>query len=140
MKKILRNVGSLFCYMKPLSENTPLITVPYLSQKFHLPHLLIKDESCNPFGTFKDRRASIIVRDAVEHNVDIHKKFEFGLTSEIEGMFGNLRTFIRRMYHHMTPEQLPELVGEFCLRFSQPEIFDSPQNYLQNCLKLVPFD
>lgn len=76
----------------------------------------------------------------VKHRVDIHKKFEFGLTSEIEGMFGNLRTFIRRMYHHATPEQLPELVGEFCLRFSHPEIFDSPQTYLQKCLKPVPFD
>ena len=30
----------------------------------------------------------------VTHRTDIHKKFEFGLTSEIEGMFGNLRTFI----------------------------------------------
>lgn len=76
----------------------------------------------------------------VEHKVDIHKKFEFGLTSEIEGMFGNLRTFIRRMYHHATSEQLPEYVGEFCVRFSHPEIFDSPLTYLQHCLKPVPFD
>lgn len=32
----------------------------------------------------------------VRHQVDIHKNFEFGYTSEIEGMFGVLRTFIRR--------------------------------------------
>lgn len=76
----------------------------------------------------------------VRHSVDIHKKFEFGLTSEIEGLFGNLRTFIRRMYHHVTPEYLPELVAEFALRFSHPEMFDSPQTYLQKCLKPVPFD
>lgn len=70
----------------------------------------------------------------VKHKKDIHRKWEFGLTSEIEGMFGNLRTFIRRMYHHTTPEYLPEYVSEFCLRFSSPEIFDSPENYLTKTL------
>jgi transposase-like protein len=76
----------------------------------------------------------------VKHKVDIHKKFEFGLTSEIEGMFGNLRTFIRRMYHHATPKYLPEYVSEFCVRFSSPEIFVSPNDYLAKTLKPVPFD
>ncbi len=76
----------------------------------------------------------------VDHRVDIHKKFEFGLTSEIEGMFGNLRTFIRRMYHHTTPQYLPEYVSEFCYRFSSPEIFSSPNDYLSKTLKPVPFD
>lgn len=76
----------------------------------------------------------------VKHKVDIHKRFEFGLTSEIEGMFGVLRTFIRRMYHHVTPEYLPEYVAEFSLRFSHPEMFESPYNYLSKCLKPVPFD
>jgi transposase-like protein len=74
----------------------------------------------------------------VKHKVDIHKKFEFGLTSEIEGMFGNLRTFIRRMYHHATPQYLPEYVSEFCYRFSSPEIFSSPNDYLAKTLKSVP--
>jgi transposase-like protein len=70
----------------------------------------------------------------VRHRKDIHRKWEFGLTSEIEGMFGNLRTFIRRMYHHTTPEYLPEYVSEFCLRFSSPEIFISPNSYLSKTL------
>lgn len=70
----------------------------------------------------------------VDHRVDIHKKFQFGLTSEIEGTFGNLRTFIRRMYHHTTPKYLPEYVSEFCYRFSSPEIFDSPLSYLREAL------
>ena len=76
----------------------------------------------------------------VKHKVDIHKKFEFGLTSEIEGMFGNLKTFIRRMYHHTTPKYLPEYVSEFCIRFSSPKIFISPNEYLAKTLKSVPFD
>ena len=76
----------------------------------------------------------------VTHRVDIHKQFEFGLTSEIEGTFGNLRTFIRRMYHHVTPGYLPEYVAEFALRFSHPELFNSPYDYLTKCLLSVPFD
>lgn len=74
----------------------------------------------------------------VDHRIDIHKKWQFGLTSEIEGMFGNLRTFIRRMYHHTTPKYLPEYVREFCIRFSSPEIFDSPLSYLAKTLSPVP--
>ncbi|KKT94361.1 MAG: hypothetical protein UW91_C0002G0005 [Parcubacteria group bacterium GW2011_GWF2_45_11] len=74
----------------------------------------------------------------VKHKVDIHRKFQFKLTSEIEEMFGNLRTFIRRMYHHTTPKYLPEYVSEFCIRFFLPEIFISPNNYLAKTLSLVP--
>lgn len=70
----------------------------------------------------------------IKHRRDIHSKWEFGLTSEIEGMFGNLRTFIRRMYHHVTPEYLPEYVSEFCLRFSSPKMFSSPLEYLKKSL------
>jgi len=70
----------------------------------------------------------------VKHKKDIHQKWQFGLTSEIEGMFGNLRTFIRRMYHHTTPKYLPEYVSEFCVRFSSPEIFISPNEYLSKTL------
>jgi len=76
----------------------------------------------------------------VDHQRDIHKKWEFGKTAEIEGMFGCLRTFIRRMYHHVTPEYLPEIVAEFAARFAHPEMFNSPVTYLQKVMILVPFD
>ena len=71
----------------------------------------------------------------VQHTTDIHSKWEFELTSEIEGMFGNFRTFIRRMYHHVTKEQFPEYVREFCCRFSSPETFTSPHHFLRETLK-----
>lgn len=76
----------------------------------------------------------------VKHKKELHKKWEFELTSEIEGTFGNLRTFIRRMYHHTTAEKMPEIVSEFCFRFSSPEMFNNPLFYLEKSLKLVPFD
>ena len=76
----------------------------------------------------------------VKHSRDIHKKFEFEHTSEIEGMFGLYRTFIRRMYHHHWSENLEEYVREFCFRFSSPELFENPLFYLENSLSLVPID
>lgn len=74
----------------------------------------------------------------VTHRYDIHRKFEFDDTSEIEGMFGVLRTFIRRMYHHVSSDKLPGVVSEFCFRFSHPEMFESPYQYLLITLRSVP--
>lgn len=76
----------------------------------------------------------------VRHERELHAKWEFTKTSEIEGLFGNFRTFIRRMYHHVTPEKMPEYVREFSVRFSSPEIFENPKNYLEKTLSLVPTD
>jgi len=70
----------------------------------------------------------------VDHQRDIHKKFEFAHTSEIEGMFGVYRTFVRRMYHHHRSINLKEYVREFCFRFSSPELFENPLFYLQKTL------
>ena len=74
----------------------------------------------------------------INHERELHKKFEFAKTSEIEGIFGVLRTFIRRMYHHVTMDKLDSLVCEFCYRFSHPEMFENPWYYLQITLRLVP--
>lgn len=74
----------------------------------------------------------------VDHTYDYHKAFEFKHTSEIEGMFGVLRTFIRRMYHHTSKDKFDDYMLEFYWRFSRPEIFKSPRQYLINTLSLVP--
>lgn len=76
----------------------------------------------------------------VRHKYELHAKWEFSKTSEIEGLFGNLRTFIRRMYHHVTSDKMPEYVREFSARFSSPELFENPSNYLQKSLTLAPID
>lgn len=76
----------------------------------------------------------------VRHEQELHAKWEFSRTSEIEGLFGNFRTFIRRMYHHVTPEKMPEYVREFSTRFSSPELFQNPRNYLEKSLSLAPID
>lgn len=76
----------------------------------------------------------------ITHSYEIHSKFEFSLTAEIEGLWGVFRTFVRRMYHHVTNIKLEDIVREFCLRFSQDEVFDSPLRYFEICLSGKPFD
>lgn len=71
----------------------------------------------------------------VKHKTDIHSRFEFELTSEIEGMFGVFRTFIRRMYHHVTKERFDYYVREFVARFSSPQMFSSPNDFLAKTIK-----
>lgn len=51
------------------SGNTPLAKNEELSQKFGFA-VLIKDESKNPFGTFKDRRSELIIKRAKDEQVD----------------------------------------------------------------------
>jgi len=67
----------------------------------------------------------------VIHNYDIHSKFEFSQTSEIEGLWGNLFTFIRRMYHHTTKQNIAGMVHEFSARAMFPSWFDDPDNYIR---------
>ena len=75
----------------------------------------------------------------VEHSYDVHRKAEFGKTSVIEGFFGCLRTYIRRMYHHVTIKKLPQIVKEYQCRLMHKEIFDSPLSFLQKTLPTVAF-
>jgi len=73
----------------------------------------------------------------VDHKCDIHSRFEFSITSEIESVWANLRTFIRRMYHHVTLDKLPQIVREFEARFCHQELFDNPLVFLENSLSPV---
>lgn len=75
----------------------------------------------------------------LKHTYEIHKKWEFSLTAEMEGIWGVFRTFVRRMYHHVTNYKLEDLVHEFCLRFRRDEIFETPLNYWLICLSSKPF-
>jgi len=70
----------------------------------------------------------------VTHEYEIHKKFEFAITSEIEGLWGNFFTFVRRMYHHVTVAKIENIVNEFCFRQCFEEYFHSPEKYLALCL------
>jgi len=75
----------------------------------------------------------------LKHTYEVHRKFEFSLTAEIEGIWACFRTFVRRMYHHVTTYKLEDLVSEFCLRFRHDKMFESPHEYLRICLCIKPF-
>lgn len=49
---------------------TPLVRIDALCAKFGLPRLRCKDESKNPFGTWKDRRSELIVQKAKNECAD----------------------------------------------------------------------
>lgn len=51
------------------SGNTPLLKNDESSKKFGF-NILIKDESKNPFGTFKDRRSELIIKKAKDDQID----------------------------------------------------------------------
>lgn len=55
---------------KQKSVNTPLIRIEALSKKLCLHDLFVKDESKNPFGTYKDRRSEMILNKAIDECVD----------------------------------------------------------------------
>ena len=75
----------------------------------------------------------------VEHAYDKHSKGEFGKTSEIEGFWGSFRTFIRRMYHHVTVKYLPQMLHEYISRLMHPEMFENPASLLPKLLPNVSF-
>lgn len=58
--------------MKPKykSGNTPSLKIKSLCKRFNLNNLLIKDESKNPFGTYKDRRSEFIIQQGLKENID----------------------------------------------------------------------
>ena len=66
----------------------------------------------------------------VDHEYERHNRWEFALTSEIEGLWGTFTTFIKRMYHHVTREEIIPVTREFVARMMYPEWFDTPNSYL----------
>jgi cysteine synthase len=49
------------------SGATPLIRHKKLETLFNVPNFLVKDESKNPFGTFKDRRSELVIDRAKDY-------------------------------------------------------------------------
>lgn len=57
------------CMRRP--HNTPLRSIKPLAKKYGFPNLLIKDESANLYGTWKDRKSWYIVQKA--RKMKVHK-------------------------------------------------------------------
>ena len=73
----------------------------------------------------------------VQHQYERHNRWEFALTSEIEGEWGAYTTFVRRMYHHITREKVASVLQEFAARQMFPEWFRSPSSFLEVALQPI---
>lgn len=64
------------------------------------------------------------------HEYERHNRWEFALTSEIEGIWRNLTKFIRKVYDHVTQDKIPDILREFVARRIYPKWFEGPNTYL----------
>ncbi|MBI4433784.1 IS1595 family transposase [Candidatus Uhrbacteria bacterium] len=67
-----------------------------------------------------------------------HSAWYFGPTNRIEAVWSVLKRRIRRMYHHVWKEHLPNLLREFEARWNAPELFQSPFTFIETSLVAVP--
>lgn len=74
----------------------------------------------------------------LSHEYERHNHWEFSLTSEIEGLWGELTTFIRRVYHHVTKDKIGAVIREFLARKCCPEWFYGPTDFLAISLTSLP--
>ena len=60
------------------------------------------------------------------HDTEIHEKGQFKKTVPIERVWGLFKTFLRRNYHHIHKETLPEYLVEFQFKFIHREYRNNP--------------
>jgi transposase-like protein len=75
------------------------------------------------------------------HRLENHSKFELKYSVPIERLWALFKTLIRRTYHHIWKEKLPEYLVEFRARFNHRKIVSNPAlllTYLLNpCSNLL---
>lgn len=64
------------------------------------------------------------------HQKENHSKFELKLSVPIERVWALFKTLIKRTYHHIWKEKLPEYLVEFRARFNHRNIVNNPANLL----------
>lgn len=74
----------------------------------------------------------------IVHDIGNHSKGNFGPTSHAENIWSRCDRFILRVYHQVQKHRLPQVLKELQARFSKPEIFQNPDDYLRFALCPVP--
>jgi hypothetical protein len=82
-------------------------------------------EGCDGLDMGLQRHRTLIYRSIERlasgaHEIDLHANWAFLSTSEIEGLFGNSRAFIPRMY----PRENADIAGSFLSCCHQPEVLE----------------
>ncbi len=63
-----------------------------------------------------------------------HSKGEYSNTNQIENLWGVIKRHMRRMYGCIPTKHLQSHLDEWTARQNRPDIFTSPENYLDACL------
>ena len=72
------------------------------------------------------------------HEIGNHSKGNFGPTAMAENIWSRCDRFLIRVYHQVRKARLPQILKELQARFSKPELFENPNNYLRFALCAVP--
>lgn len=64
------------------------------------------------------------------HKTCNHSQYVFGPTNHIEAVWSAFKRWIRRSWQQVKAYLLPQFIKEFEARNNEPELFESPTNYL----------
>ena len=63
-----------------------------------------------------------------------HSLGHFAGTNQIEGLWSSIKRYLRKLYGCVPTKQLQSILNEWTARLNRPDLFTSPENYLQECL------
>jgi len=69
-----------------------------------------------------------------EHYAFNHSKGEYSNTNQIENLWGVIKRYMRKLYGCVPTTHLQSILDEWTVRQNKPELFSSPENYLDACL------
>jgi transposase-like protein len=72
------------------------------------------------------------------HDHEIHDQGQFKKTVPIERVWALLKTRLKRTYHHINKEKLPEYLSEFQSKFLTRKTINNPQDLAKILIKPVP--
>lgn len=98
------------------SGNTPLFKIDIISKIFNLPNLYIKDESKNPFGTWKDRKSEFILNNLDSNIQEIRTitsgNFGYSLSSFLKNKKLQITSLVDKKVDHFVKQKLREVGSE----------------------------
>lgn len=98
------------------------------------------DHRCSLITTDSHPSYSDIAWMGYGHRQENHSKFELKLSVPIERVWALFKTLIKRTYHHIWKEKLPEYLVEFRARFNHRKIVSNPALLLAYLINPVPTD
>lgn len=102
---------------------TPLVRIPALSQEFGVPNMLIKDESKNRYGSWKDRRLLPIVQEIKEVSPDTVVLISAGNAAlSLAGMLGGTSTKVAAIIDRNVSSRIKQKLREVCFQVIETDL------------------